>query len=73
MRWFNKQCDTPDIVVQPTAKSRIEVEIAKNANKEAKRKADEVNSHVNDLLVENGFTFKIVLAAHSPRQKGGRA
>ena len=75
MFWRKKEEQQPDIVVQPPVASRVEVEVAKDANKEAKRKADAVNSHVKDLLVENGITVKIVLAAHNPaaRKKEGRA
>ena len=70
--FFRKKNQKPDVVVQPPASSRVEIEVAKDANKEAKRKADAVNAHVKDLLVENGITVKIVLAAHNPvaRRKG---
>ena len=73
MFWRKKK--QPDIVVQPPAASRVEIEVAKDANKEAKRKADAVNAHVKDLLVENGIAVKIVLAAHNPvaRKKESRA
>jgi hypothetical protein len=73
MFWRKKKQEKPDIVVQPTPSSRVEIELAKDANKEAKEKAQEVNTHVKDLLVENGFTLKIVLAAHNPARlkKGG--
>lgn len=75
MFWRKKRDQTPDIVIQPPVASRVEVEVAKDANKETKRKADAVNSHVKDLLVENGITVKIVLAAHNPsaRKKESRA
>lgn len=73
--FWRKKDQEPDIVVQPSASSRVEIEVAKNANKAAKEKADAVNSHVKDLLVENGITVKIVLAAHNPsaRKKESRA
>lgn len=64
---FRKKKPTPDIEVQPPAASRVEIEVAKDANTEAAQKAKEVNSHVKDLLDENGFTLKIYLAAHQPR------
>lgn len=75
MSWFNRNKRKPDIVVQPTPQSRVEIEVAKDASREAAEKAKEVNAHVKDLLVENGFTLKIVLAAHNPsaRKKEGRA
>lgn len=75
MSWFKKKQPTPDIVVQPNAASRVEVEVDKNARKEVKEAAKEVNTHVKNLLVENGFTLKIVLAAHNPsaRNKGSGA
>lgn len=64
--FWRKKKQTPDIVVQPTPSSRVEIEVDKNANKETKEAAKEVNTHVKNLLVENGFTLKIVLAAHNP-------
>lgn len=56
----------PDVQFKPPATSRVEIEVSKDANIEAAEKAKEVNAHVNDLLVENGFTLKIYLAAHKP-------
>ena len=64
MRFFRKQ-PKEDIMVQPTINSRVEVEVAKNASAEAAEKAKQVNAHVKELLVENGFTLKIYLAAHN--------
>jgi hypothetical protein len=70
MSWFNrKKKDTPPIVVQPPATSRVEIELHKNASEEAAKKAQETNKHLNDLLVENGFTVKIFLAAGGHQQK----
>lgn len=63
------------IVVQPPAQSRVEVELHKNASEEAARKADETNKHLTDLLVENGFTLKIYLAAGGQvrhKKQGGK-
>lgn len=64
MGLFNrkKKVSTP-VVVQPPATSRVEVELEKDATNEAVAKAKETNKHLNDLLVENGFTLKIYLAA----------
>lgn len=70
-----KPAPAPPIVVQPPAQSRVEVEVHKNASEEAARKAADTNQHLNDLLVENGFTLKIYLAAGGQvRQKkqGGK-
>lgn len=69
MKWFQKKRSTPltedtDISITPNpVTSRVEIEVDKNANKKVKEKATEINSHVNDLLVQNGFTLKIYLAA----------
>lgn len=53
----------PDIQVPTPVTSRVEIELAKGANKEAAEKAKQVNTHVEELLVQNGFTLKIYLAA----------
>lgn len=65
MSWFKrrKEQDVPPLVVAPPPQSRVEVELHKNASKEAAQKANEVNAHIKDLLVENGITIKIALAA----------
>lgn len=60
---FNRKPKTPPMVVKPPATSRVEVELHKNASEHAAQKAKETNQHLNDLLVENGFTLKIYLAA----------
>lgn len=60
--------------IHPSPDSRVEIEVHKNASKEAKQKADAINNHVRDLLGENGFTVKIFLAAggHLPaKSKSG--
>lgn len=59
-----------DLSVQPPMASRVEVEIDKNATREAAEKAKTANQHLNDLLVENGFTLKIYLAAGGKSKKG---
>lgn len=62
--WFlNRKPKPTPIVVTPPATSRVEVELHKNASENAAAKAKETNQHLNDLLVENGFTLKIYLAA----------
>jgi len=70
--WFKKKPTAPPIVVKPPATSRVEVELHKHASEGAAQKAKETNQHLNDLLVENGFTLKIYLAAggHPPKKVG---
>jgi hypothetical protein len=73
MSWFKRK-NTEDMSFTPRQDSRVEIELHKSASKEAKAKADKVNAHVQDLLVANGFTVKIYLAAggHLPvRPKNG--
>lgn len=71
MGLFNRKKREEPIVVKPAVTSRVEVELHKNASVEAAKKADAANKHINDLLVENGFTLKIYLAAggHQPKVK----
>lgn len=74
MSLFNWKKKEPTLV-EPQAPSRIEVEIDKSASKEAVDKAKSASKHLNSLLVENGFTLKIYLAAHNPagsKNKGGK-
>lgn len=52
-----------DIQIQPLINSRVEVELHKSATVQAAEKAKLANKHLNDLLIENGFTLKIYLAA----------
>lgn len=68
----NKQKPTP-ISIQPPTTSRVEVELHKDATIEAADKAKEANKHLNELLVENGFTLKIYLAAggQPPKKRSG--
>lgn len=54
---------TESLSIQPPPQSRVEVELHKNASVEAAEKAKDANQHLNDLLIENGFTLKIYLAA----------
>lgn len=63
MGWFSRNKKDAPIVIPPAATSRVEVEVHKNASQEAAQKALETNKHLNDLLVANGFTLKIYLAA----------
>ena len=68
--WFTKKkspdnlTEDTDISITPNpVTSRVEIEVDKSANKQVKAKANQVNTHVNELLVQNGFTLKIYLAA----------
>lgn len=75
MGLFKRKKQEEPLVLQPPAQSRVEVELHKNASEEAAEKAKNTNQHLNDLLVENGFTLKIYLAAGGQvRQKkqGGK-
>lgn len=63
MSWFNRKRKEPPIVVKPPATSRVEVELHKGASEQAAQKAQITNQHLTELLVENGFTLKIYLAA----------
>lgn len=76
MRLFRRK-PKENFVIQPPASSRVEVELHKSASADAAEKAKEANKHLNDLLVANGFTLKIYLAAggHLPKnaKKGNGA
>jgi len=71
MGWFRRKPQEEPIVVKPAVSSRVEIELHKSASEDAAQKAQETNKHLNDLLVENGFTLKIYLAAggHQPTNK----
>ncbi len=70
MSWFNRKKEVPPMVIKPAATSRVEIELHKGASEDAAKKADDTNKHLTDLLVENGFTLKIYLAAggHQPEK-----
>lgn len=72
MSWFHRKKKVEPIVVAPPPSSRVEVELHKNASQEAAQIAKQTNDHLNSLLVENGFTLKIFLAAggHQPKESG---
>ncbi len=75
MSWFKRKEKIAPVVVTPPATSRVEVELHKGASEDAAKKADAVNQHVKDLLVENGFTLKIYLAAGGQlkqKKQGGK-
>lgn len=75
MGWFgfSKNRHVP-IVVAPPVSNRVEVELHKSASVQAAKKAQEASKHLNNLLVENGFTLKIYLAAggHSSKINEGK-
>jgi len=55
--------NAPEMLIKPSTLNRVEVEVAKDASKQAAETAKKVNQHFTDLLVENGITVKIYLAA----------
>lgn len=64
------------IPVNPTYRSEeealVEIVAHQDAKKEIIEEAKKVNEHLKELLVQNGFTIKIYLAAHNPtREKTG--
>lgn len=63
MSWFNRKKAEPPIVITPPPTSRVEIELHKGASEDAARKANIINQHVKELLVDNGFTLKIAIAA----------
>lgn len=63
MSWLKPKPKDPSMIIQPPAASRIEVELHKGASEDAAAKADQTNKHLTDLLVNNGFTLKIYMAA----------
>lgn len=74
MSWFKKR-ESEDLRLAATPDSRVEIELHKSASKDAKQKADEINAHLKELVIENNFTVKIFVAAggHLPKnhQKSG--
>lgn len=65
-----KRKKSEDIYVSP-AENRVEIELHKNASKQAAEKAKKSSKDLNELLVENGFTIKLYMAAGGspPRRK----
>lgn len=72
---INIQADTVQIdsSVNTNSKSLVEIEPHQQARREVVEKTKEVNDHLKELLVENGFTIKIYLAAggNNPQAKKG--
>lgn len=47
----------------------VEIIANENSKKEVIEEAKNASNKLNELLVQNGFTIKIYLAAHSPQAK----
>lgn len=70
MSWFKKkQIPAVEITNTEDHDNRVEVVVHKNATQESVVKAEEANQKLNDLLIENGFTLKIYLAAGGKHKK----
>lgn len=69
MRWFRTRQETHDDNVDKQhlldvdTESKVEVVAHKKATKKTIDETIKVNQQLNKLLVENGFTLKIYLAA----------
>ena len=61
MRWFCRKKEKEQRAVNLTAP--IEIEPHQEARREVVEQTKKVNEHLKELLVENGFTIKIYLAA----------
>lgn len=68
MAWFNKN-KTPHGETETSHDSRVEVVVHQNAAKEVVNEAKAVNQQLNKLLLDNGFTLKIYLAAGGKTKK----
>ncbi len=74
MKLFNRKKKETPIVIEPAVSSRVEVELHKGASVDAAKKAVVTNKHLTELLVHNGFTLKIYLAAggHQSNKRSGK-
>lgn len=63
--------ETADAAVDVRRHATVEIEASKEASEEAFERARKANKQLNDLLVENGFTIKIFIAAggQPPKKK----
>lgn len=68
MAWFNRN-KTPKGETEKSHDHRVEVVVHQNAAKEVVDEAKLVNKQLNNLLLDNGFTLKIYLAAGGKTNK----
>lgn len=68
MAWFNRN-KTPKGESEVSHDRRVEVVVHQNATHEVVQEAKAVNQQLNKLLLDNGFTLKIYLAAGGKTQK----
>lgn len=68
MLWFNRDKKRAGKTEQ-AHDHRVEVVVHQNANKEVVKEAKTVNEQLNRLLLDNGFTLKIYLAAGGKTKK----
>lgn len=69
MSWFKKKEQRMKVSAIDNASARVEIEARSDAKKEAVEQAREASKQLNTLLVENGFTIKIYLAAGGTKHK----
>lgn len=68
MAWFNRN-KAPKGDTEQSHDHRVEVVVHQNAAKEVVNEAKTVNEQLNKLLLDNGFTLKIYLAAGGKTKK----
>lgn len=68
MAWFNRN-KKPEGNTEKSLDHRVEVVVHQNAAKEVIDEAKTVNEQLNKLLLDNGFTLKIYLAAGGKTKK----
>lgn len=68
MAWFNRN-KLPKGDTEQQHDHRVEVVVHQNAAKEVVDEAKSVNEQLNKLLLDNGFTLKIYLAAGGKTKK----
>lgn len=71
MSWCSKKPVSPrvQIATGEDMDNRVEVVVQKDATRHAIEKAEQANQTLNELLIENGFTLKIYLAAGGKHRK----
>lgn len=72
MAWFNRN-KSPQGNTEQSHDHRVEVVVHQNAAKEVVEEAKTANEMLNKLLLDNGFTLKIYLAAGGKTKKRMRA